>query len=264
MGKGESEMSEEVLAENGEMPEITKALIKPKKDKLWNMGYLKMMTVALTIGICANMLNTSLPLYVQELGADKSIAGMVTGVYTITALLFRPIYGNLADTKSRKLVLLIGISILTLGILGLTFTASVFMILVLRGIMGAGYSGFSTAGGTVVADVLPSSKLSEGIGYYGISFNLAMAVGPSIALILIASFGYNSVFFASAAVGILGILLVSTFNYEKKAKLALQSQEGYVEPVKQKTKFSLKTAFEKNSLPRVNHSIFSSNANGFC
>ena len=74
-----------------------------------------------------------------------------------------------------------------------------------------------------------------------------MAIGPQIALVLINMFGYNSVFLTSGVVGIFGILIVTTFNYEKKAKLALEAKEGYIEPVKEKTKFSIKTAFEQKA-----------------
>ena len=238
---------EEALEEVKEEVEETVEQIKHPKEKLWNVLYLKMLAIALFLSICANMLNTSLPLYVQELGADKSIAGMVMGTFTIAALVCRPIYGNLVDTKGRKIVLMLGIGIITISVFGFSMTTSIMMILVLRAVMGVGFSGFSTAGGTVVADVLPSSRLSEGIGYYGVSANIATAIGPQIALLLVASFGYNSVFYTALVVCILGFLLVTTFNYEKKAKLALQAQEGYVEPPKKK--ISLKTAFEKTAYP---------------
>lgn len=219
-----------------------------KKDKLWNSGYLKMLSIALLIAVSVNMLGTALPLYVQELGADKSIAGMVMGTFTIAALICRPIYGNLADTKGRKIVLMIGISILIISIFGLTVTTSVMMILALRGVMGVGFSGFSTAGGTIAADVLPESKISEGIGYYGISFNIATAFGPQLALIIIAMMGYNSVFYLGIITCVLGLVLASTFNYEKKAKLAA-IQEGQEIIERPKTKFSIKNAFEKTAYP---------------
>jgi len=221
--------------------------VKNQTQKLWNNLYIKMLIVGLLLSICQNMLNTTLPLYVQELGADKSIAGLVTGVFTIAALVVRPIYGNLADIKSRKLVLIIGISIMAATIFGLTLTTSIFIILVIRTVMGVGFSGFSTAGGTVVADVVPDSRISEGIGYYGISANIATACGPQIALVLIASCGYNSVFYSSLVIILLGLFLVMTFNYEKRAKKERESQEGYVEPPK--TKASLKSAFEKAAIP---------------
>lgn len=218
-----------------------------KKEKLLNLGYIKIIIITLLLSISANMLNTSLPLYVQELGADKSIAGLVTGAFTIASLVCRPIYGNLVDLKGRRIVMMIGILIFSIAVFGVSLTTSVAMILVLRALMGIGYSGYSTSSGTVVADVVPESRISEAIGYYGVSFNIATAVGPSIALVLIGLFGYNSAIWATVAVSLLGFLLVLTFNYEKKAKLALQAQEGYVEPEKEKTKITLKTAFEKST-----------------
>ena len=227
-----------------------------QKEKLLNLGYIKIILITLLLSISANMLNTSLPLYVQELGADKSIAGLVTGVFTIASLACRPIYGNLVDLKGRKIVMMIGILIFSVAVFGVSLTTSVAMILVLRALMGIGYSGYSTSSGTVVADVVPESRISEAIGYYGVSFNIATAVGPSIALTLIGLFGYNSAIWATAAVSLLGFLLVMTFNYEKKAKLALKAQEGYVEPVKEKTKFSLKTAFEKSTYPGAITQLF--------
>lgn len=234
--------TEEVILD----PELEVLAIEPK-EKLWNNRYIKMLSIALCLNICRNMLNTSLPLYVQEFGADKAIAGLVMGTFTIASLACRPIYGNLVDIKGRKIVLLVGIAIIAVSIFGLPFTTSVTMILVLRALMGVGFSGFSTAGGTIVADVLPKSRLSEGIGYYGISANIATAFGPQIALVLIATLGYNSVFLTTLAVSVLGFLIVTTFKYEKQAKLARQAQPGYVEPLKPKV--SLKTAFEKTALP---------------
>jgi len=226
---------------------LLEAVADKKKERLWNGGYIKMLIIALSIAVCANMISTALPLYVQELGADKSIAGMVMGTFTIAALICRPIYGNLADTKGRKLVLMIGIGILIFSIFGFSLTTSVAMILILRAVMGVGYSGFSTAGGTIVADVLPKSKMSEGVGYYGISFNIATAFGPQLALVIIALLGYNSVFYLGIITCVIGLLLAMTFNYEKKAQMALKAQEGYIEPPK--TKISIKNAFEKTAYP---------------
>ncbi len=229
-----------------ELATETQIVHKKKLDKLWNSMYIKMLIVSLFISICNNMLNTSLPLYVQQLGGDKSIAGLVMGVFTIAALVCRPLYGNLVDTKGRKIVLLIGISIYSVAAIGINLTTSIILILVIRGLQGVGFSGFSTAGGTVVADVLPGSRLNEGVGFYGISANVATAVGPGVALLLISTCGYSSVFVTAFAAGIAGLLLVMTFNYEKKAKMALQAHPDYVEP--EKVKFTLKGAFEKSAI----------------
>jgi len=245
-------MKEETREERREViaEEISKGKqIKISKEKLWNSFYVKIILITLSLSMCANMLNTSLPLYVQVLGADKSIAGMVTGVFTIASLVFRPIYGNLVDLKGRKIVMIIGIVIFSVAVFGVSLTTSVAMILVLRSLMGIGYSGYSTSSGTVVADVVPVSRISEGIGYYGISFNIATAIGPSLALIIIGWLGYNAAIYATVLISLIGLMLVMTFNYEKKMKENQQARECDNEEQKEKTKITLKTAFEKTAYP---------------
>ncbi len=230
-----------------EAVQIAENASKKKPEKLWNSMYVKILIVALLMSLSSNMLNTSLPLFIQNLGGNKAIAGTAMGVFTIAALVCRPLYGNLVDIKGRKVILLIGAVIYSVGCLGVVLTTSIVMILILRGIQGVGMSGISTSAGTVVADSLPSSRLSEGIGYYGISGNISTAIGPSIVLALIGTFGYGSAFITIFIISLVAILLTFTFNYEKKAKLALKAQEGYVEP--EKEKINLKTAFEKAAIP---------------
>lgn len=241
-----------IVIEEDVMDEIDKkvneAQVKPKKaEKLLNSMYVRMLVVALFINICNNMLNTSLPLYVQTLGADKAVAGLVMGVLTISALVCRPIFGPMVDIIGRKFTLMVGSVIMILSCLGFGLMPIVMAILVLRGFQGIGLSAYSTAGGTVVADVLPASRLAEGVGYYGISANIATAVGPSLALILIGAIGYNNLFFLSAFMCALGLLLILTFTYEKKAKQEAMASPDYVKP--EKVKFNIKTAFEKSAIP---------------
>lgn len=51
----------------------------------------------------------TLPLYVEYVGGTKQQIGLVMGCFAIGLLLFRPWLGQLADRRSRKLVLLIGL-----------------------------------------------------------------------------------------------------------------------------------------------------------
>ena len=41
--------------------------------------------------------NTASPLYIQDLGFNKSAAGLATTTYTISALFFRPVVGKVID-----------------------------------------------------------------------------------------------------------------------------------------------------------------------
>ena len=52
----------------------------------------------------------------------------------------------------------------------------------------------TVGGNTVVIDIMPSSRRGEGLGYYGLTNNIAMSIGPMFGLFLHdggVSFRYN-------------------------------------------------------------------------
>ncbi len=220
---------------------------KGNHAKLWTGPFLKIMSINSCTTLCNSMLMQVLPLYVIYLGSSNAVAGALTGVFTISALLFRPLFGNLVDAKGRKTILLIGIGIYFITSVGYSLTSAVILILMIRSLQGVGNSAFSTTAGTVVADVLPQSRLSEGIGYYGVSFNIVTSFGPALMLFLRNSFGYSSVFYAAAAISLVAFGLGSTMNYEKNNLGEANANESPV--IKERKKISLKTAFEKTSMP---------------
>lgn len=193
---------------------------KPENSgRLWTDHFIKIMIVAFTVSIAMNMTMTTLPLYGQYIGGSKALAGFITAIFALSALLFRPFFGNLLDTKGRKKVLVIGIIIFTLSIVSYNFAYTVAILLFLRFIQGVGFSGHSTATGTIVADIVPVTRLAEGIGYFGIANTLGSAIGPTMGLYIIKYFSYNSLFIISALLGFIGFFTAFLINYEKEDDL---------------------------------------------
>ena len=75
---------------------------------------------------------------------------------------------------------------------------SVGLLLVLRSLHGIGFSATTNAPGTIVSDIVPKSRLAEGVGYYVLSNTLATAVGPALTLFIIQYFSYNVLFLVSS------------------------------------------------------------------
>ena len=62
-------------------------------------------------------------------------------------------------------------------------------------------------------DVLYPERRAEGIGYYGLSNNIAMAIGPSAGLYIYTSLhNFNIIFTLSLATAFLGLALVSSVS----------------------------------------------------
>lgn len=157
--------------------------------RLWNRNYLLVMTANFLLFFSLYNLMPILPIYLaDELNAGHDVIGEVMSAFIVTALMIRPFSGYFVDSFPRKKVLLICYSAFVLMNVGYVVFSSVLAFGIVRLLQGFAFGSTSVSNSTVAIDVLPSCRRSEGIGYYGISNNLAMAIGPSVALAL-----YNSI-----------------------------------------------------------------------
>lgn len=197
------------------------------KEKLWNGNYLKMLVGNFSLFFSFMLLAPLLPLYLSEtFGADKQIIGLVLSGYTITALVSRAVSGYIVDSFPRKAVLLTGFFVFAMLFGGYLIAGSLLAFAVLRTIHGIPYGMATVSNNTVAVDVLPASRRAEGIGYYGLSNNVATAISPTIALwIYAASNSYDLLFLLSLGVAVMGFVVVSSVRLkpfqrpEKRPKL---------------------------------------------
>jgi predicted MFS family arabinose efflux permease len=134
--------------------------------------------------------------------------GLVLSGYSVAALAIRFFSGYIVDRFSRKKVLLISYAAFALFFLGYYITGSIVLFAVIRTLHGAPFGLTSVSSNTVAIDVLPSQRRGEGIGYWGLSNNFAMAIGPSLSLMLYHySNNFKILFTVSLIVALLGLLL---------------------------------------------------------
>ena len=155
------------------------------QDKLWNRNYCKVMAANFTLFFAFYVLTPLLPLYLSEhFGATKDVIGLVLSGYTITALVVRPFSGYVVDTFPRKTVLMVCFSAFAIFFAGYLAASSLLLFTIVRTLHGGPFGALTVANSTVAIDVLPSSRRTEGIGYYGLSNNLAMAIAPTVGIFI--------------------------------------------------------------------------------
>ena len=154
-----------------------------KQEKLWNSNYWRVMTANFALFFAFYLLTPLLPLYlVERFDATKDVVGLVLSGYTLTALLSRPFSGFLVDTFPRKRVLMVCFGLFFIFFGGYLGASSLLLFTIVRTLHGAPFGALTVANSTMAIDVLPSSRRNEGIGYYGLSNNLAMAIAPMAAI----------------------------------------------------------------------------------
>ncbi len=155
------------------------------KEKLWNANYWKVMIANFTLFFAFYLLTPLLPLYLSEqFHATKDVIGVVLSGYTVMALLSRPFSGYLVDSFNRKKVLMWCFFLFFIFFAGYLAASTLLLFTIVRTLHGAPFGSVTVANSTMAIDVLPSSRRNEGIGYYGLSNNLAMAIAPTVGLLI--------------------------------------------------------------------------------
>jgi len=195
-------------------------------DQLWNKNYCKVMAANFSLFFAFYVLTPLLPLYLSEhFGATKDVIGLVLSGYTVTALVMRPFSGFMVDSFPRKTVLMVSFVAFTIFFAGYLAASTLLLFTIVRTLHGAPFGALTVANSTVAIDVLPSSRRTEGIGYYGLSNNLAMAIAPTIGIFVYRyTHSFELLFWIALIVACAGMMVDATV---KSDKLTVKSEKSF-------------------------------------
>ena len=181
------------------------------KDKLVTPSYCFILAANFLLYFGFWLLLPVLPFYLAEIfNANNSTIGIVLSCYTVAALCVRPFSGYLLDTFARKPLYLFAYFVFTLVFAGYIVAGSLTLFIMFRVIHGISFGMVTVGGNTVVIDIMPSSRRGEGLGYYGLSNNIAMSVGPMFGLFLHdAGVTFTTIFCCALGSCVLGLLSAS-------------------------------------------------------
>lgn len=151
------------------------------------------------------------PLFITEQGGGEGEIGLAMGIFALASTLCRPWVAEGIDRLGRKKSYLVGCLLMT----ALPCVYPVFLggiswpaLLLLRAAHGVGLAICFTAVFTYVADIIPTERLNEGIGIFGISGLVGMALGPLLAEGVLDHFGFIAFFLLSASLAAIALALV--------------------------------------------------------
>lgn len=185
-----------------------------RKEKLWNANYTKVWLANFMIFFSFMLLAPMLPLYLSDtFNSDKDTIGLVLSGYTLMALIIRPFGGFFVDSFPRKKVLLICYFFFFIFFAGYLAAGTLLLFAIVRTLHGAPFGAATVANSTVAIDVLHPSRRAEGIGFYGLSNNIASAIGPTVAIWIHQATGsYDLIFLLSLIISGIGFAINSTLK----------------------------------------------------
>ncbi len=153
-----------------------------------------------------------LPVFIMEArqypgGDDPSSVGLAMGMYGLVQAALQIPFGLAADRFGRKRVIVFGLLLLGLGSVVAACATSVAGLALGRAIQGGG--AISAAVTALLADQTRDHVRTKGMALIGASIGLMFALSLIIGPLLAANVGLTGIFGLSAAMALLGILIIA-------------------------------------------------------
>jgi MFS family permease len=183
------------------------------KDKLWTQSFVSACIGNFLLFFAFYLLVPIFPLYlIEEFQTSKSLIGIILSSYTLAALLIRPFAGFVLDMINRKPLYLIAYLLFVITFVGYPLANLISIFLFIRVLHGFTFGFVTTAGNSLIVDIMPASRRGEGLGYFGVANNLAMAIGPMTSLLMHDYYSYNTIFYLAIVSGLLGFIFAATIK----------------------------------------------------
>lgn len=179
------------------------------QPRLWNSNYVRVWVANFMLFFAFYLLTPLLPIFLWDtFKADSAVTGIVLSGYTVTALITRPFSGYIVDSFPRKKVLMWCFFFFAVFFAGYFLTWSLMLFAIIRTLHGAPFGALTVANSTMAIDVLHPRRRAEGIGFYGLSNNIAMAIGPSIGMFVYREVhDFNVLFGLSLVIAVIGLVI---------------------------------------------------------
>ena len=172
------------------------------RETLWTHEFLGMSLVSFLIYLTQYAMIAALPIVMmQEYGGGDVEAGLAMTFFQIGTVAVRPCAGILIDAVNKRRLMIV------ISVLFFLVASAISMLYGLRLLHGVIFAVATTTAAALAALILPPSRKGEGIGYFALSTNLAMVVGPMVGLLIMEHFSSTALFTALSILAALSIVM---------------------------------------------------------
>jgi MFS family permease len=194
-------------------------------ERLWTKSFIGLTLTMFFLCLGFYLLLPTLPVYIQKSGISESQLGLIIGGFTLSAVVARPIIGGLLDRFGRRFFIIAGLIIFAIAMFLYNWASGILLLFLLRILHGCGWAISTTSIGTSITDVIPTRRRGEGMGWYGMSMTVSMAIGPIIGVWMVQSYSFQNLVFVASCLSIAAIFIalvtkVPTLQSDNKRKVA--------------------------------------------
>ena len=209
--------------------------------QLWNKSFILCLANNLFLFVFYFAQTTILPIYIlQDLHGSLAQAGLAMTLFMASSIAVRPFSGLIIEKFGRKKTFFVSEFLFCLFSIAYIFADNLEVLLWLRFLHGIWFSILTTVTVPIANEFIPDSRRGEGMGYFVMSVNLGIVLGPLIGLSLIQPLSYAVVATILAAIVCLGFVFCFL--------IPVQAETSTMQKM-QKKQLSIHDFVEKKALP---------------
>ncbi|WP_438347528.1 MFS transporter [Paenibacillus sp. FA6] len=195
-----------------------------EKVKLWTNQYLIIILLSLVMFSSFYMITAGFPIFVSTISDNPAIAGIMTTTLMLASLITRFFASIIIQKVNMKLLLIISL-LYFLGTIGLTFVNdSIVFLIFIRALQGIGFCMLTSLVFTISSNIVPKSRLGEGIVFFAMSTSVGTTLGPLIAISYLANYSFRSMMMLT--LGLMFIAFLCSFFTKNTVKKEKERQQA--------------------------------------
>lgn len=153
----------------------------------------------------------AMPQITRHFGIPVTAAALITTLYYLGAIVFAPIMGRLADRTGRKRMVMAGLFIFSVAECAAVFSPNFPVFLAARFLQGFGVACIFPVILAYIGALFSNKQRGTALGILTFAMMVGATSGGAVAGLMIARFGWTSIYWVSGALGMLGLALVAVF-----------------------------------------------------
>ena len=188
-------------------------------------GFTPYALASFLVGLVGGFTSLFSPAFIEEMNLPYNNTTWTALAMAMSAAAFAPVLGKLGDMIGRRITLLIGIAVFTLGNVLTAIAPSMLLMLIARFIVGIGTAAIAPVVISYIVTEFPPDKIAKGFALYMFISSISVIFGPTVGGLIIKYYGWRRMIWVCAVLS--GIVFLLCLLIRDKKQTVRKKSENF-------------------------------------